>query len=86
MSPASRRLAGIPLVVLPTADTGGEYYFSFVNFLTPLEQIDQDNNGYYLLSYRSEHPRDATGYQEVEVETVNPRFEVRARRGYTIGD
>ena len=68
------------------ADTGGEYYFSFVNFLTPLEQIDQDNNGYYLLSYRSEHPRDATGYQEVEVETVNPRFEVRARRGYTIGD
>lgn len=68
------------------ADTGGEYYFSFVNFSTPLERIDRDNNGYYLLSYRAEHPRDAAGYQEVDVDTVNPRFEVRARRGYRFGE
>lgn len=68
------------------ADTGGQYYFTFVNFLAPLEEIDSDNNGYYLLSYRARHPRDASGYQKVEVETVNPDFAVRARQGYRIGE
>ena len=69
-----------------SADTGGRYYFNFVNFLSPLEQLSEDNNGYYLLSYRSPHPRGRQGYQKVDVKTRNPEFDVRARRGYIFGE
>ncbi len=65
------------------SDTGGRYYPFFTSYTTPLEQIAQDSTGYYLLSYRSPHPRDASGYQRVEVEAKNPNFRVRARRGYS---
>lgn len=68
------------------SDTGGRYYFNFVNFLAPLEQIAQDNSGYYLLAYRSPHPQGESGYQEVRVETANPEFRVRAREGYEWGE
>ncbi len=67
------------------ADTGGRYYFNFVNFRDPLQQVAEDNNGYYLLSYEAEHPRGEQGYREVEVETTNPAFVVRARKGYRYG-
>lgn len=67
------------------ADTGGRYYYTFVNFLTPLEQVSEDNNGYYLLSYTSRRPAGESGYQKVTVDTVNPEFRVRARRGYLYG-
>jgi VWFA-related protein len=66
-------------------DTGGRYFFNFVNFRDPLRQIAEDNNGYYLLSYRAEHPFGAEGYREVSVKTVNPTFRVRARQGYRFG-
>ena len=68
------------------SDTGGRYYFNFVNFLTPLEQVAEDNSGYYLISYRSRHPEGESGYQEVEVRTTNPGFRTRAREGYLYGD
>ncbi len=64
------------------ADTGGRYFYNFVNFLTPLEQVADDNSGYYLISYRSTHPAGTSGYQKVEVQTKNPDFQVRAREGY----
>ena len=67
-------------------DTGGRYFELFTSFETPLEQIAEENNGYYLLSYRSRHPASESGFQEVEVETTNPRFEVRHREGYTFGN
>ncbi len=67
------------------ADTGGRYFFNFVNFLTPLEQVSDDNSGYYLISYRSSHPAGTSGYQKVEVHTKNPEFRVRAREGYEYG-
>ena len=67
-------------------DTGGRYYYTFVNFVTPLEQMSDDTNGYYLLSYTSGHPAGESGYQKVEVRTANPEFRVRARRGYVYGD
>lgn len=69
-----------------SADTGGQYYFSAVNFLTPLERVAEDNGGYYLLSYRSGHPRGESGWQDVEVRTENPDFRTRAREGYRWGD
>lgn len=65
--------------------TGGRYYFNHVNFLTPLEQVAEDNSGYYLLAYRSRHPEGESGYQKVTVDTVNPELRVRAREGYEWG-
>ena len=66
-------------------DTGGRYFFNFVNFSTPLDQIAQENSGYYLLSYSSEHPTGARGYQKVEVTVKNPEFRVKTREGYEYG-
>lgn len=69
-----------------SADTGGRFYFSAVNFLSPLEQVAEDNSGYYLISYRSPHPADESGYQKVSVRTANPDFRTRAREGYKWGE
>lgn len=66
-------------------DTGGQYYTNFSTFATPLKQIGEENSGYYLLSYTSEHPAGRTGFQPVQVKTVNPEFRVKTRQGYTYG-
>ena len=66
-------------------DTGGRYFYNFTSFATPLEQIADENSGYYLLSYRSEKPAGAKGFQEVKVKTSNPEFRIRARKGYDYG-
>lgn len=66
--------------------TGGRYYENFVNFITPMERIADQASGYYLLSYQTSHPADESGYREVEVDTVNPRFRVQARQGYAYGE
>ncbi len=66
-------------------ETGGEYFFNFTNFLTPLGKIAEENNGYYLLAYRSGHPAGESGFQEVTVRTKNPQFEVKSREGYLYG-
>jgi VWFA-related protein len=67
-------------------ETGGQYYTNFSTFSTPLKQIGEENSGYYLLSYRSEQPAGKRGFQEVDVDTTNPEFRVRARKGYAFGD
>ena len=66
-------------------DTGGRYFFNVTNFSTPLDQVAQENNGYYLLSYTSGQPAGKSGFQEVEVKVTNPEFRVKARRGYEYG-
>lgn len=66
-------------------DTGGRSYTNFNNFIVPLEQVTDENSGYYLLSYRSRHPAGESGFQEVEVKAKNPEFRVRARSGYAYG-
>ncbi len=66
-------------------ETGGYYYRQFVSFLTPMRQIADEVNGYYLLSYLATHPRGEHGYREVTVTTRNPELKVRARRGYRFG-
>jgi VWFA-related protein len=67
------------------SDTGGRYFYNFTNFTTPLEQIADENSGYYLLSYRSQKPAGEKGFQEVDVKTSNPEFRIRARKGYDYG-
>jgi len=66
-------------------ETGGQYLFNFTNFLTPLKKVEQENNGYYLLSYQATHPGEKVGFQKVEVKTANPEFRVRVRQGYKYG-
>lgn len=66
-------------------ETGGRYFFNFTNFLTPLTQIAEENNGYYLLSYQSRHPAGESGYQKVQVRAKNPQFRVKTREGYVYG-
>lgn len=66
-------------------DTGGYYHFNFVSFLTPIRQIADEANGYYLLSYLAEHPSGQQGYRDVKIKTRNPELKVRARTGYRFG-
>lgn len=67
-------------------ETGGRYFFNVTNFSTPLDQISQENSGYYLLSYQTERMAKASGFQQVQVTTTNPEFRVKTRRGYGYGD
>lgn len=66
-------------------ETGGRFYENFVNFITPLQQISEENAGYYLLSYQAEHPAADSGFQEVEVRARDKSVNVRARKGYRFG-
>ncbi len=66
-------------------ETGGRYYENFTSFITPLRQLASENNGYYLLSYKANHPAGETGYQRVKVKTRNPEFRIQAREGYEYG-
>ena len=36
--------------------------------------VGEENGGYYLLSYRSEHPTGKAGFQKVQVTSTNPEF------------
>ena len=66
-------------------ETGGRYYFNAVSYAVPLEQIARENSGYYLLSYRAEHPADESGFQDVTVRMKDPSLKVRTRDGYGFG-
>ncbi len=68
-----------------SVDTGGHYYYTFVNALTPLTQVTEDNLGYYLLSYKAEYRTGDSGYREIKVKTKDKSYNVRARRGYRYG-
>jgi VWFA-related protein len=67
-------------------DTNGLYYENFTSFSTPMRQVLEDTQGYYLLSFRSEYPRGTSGYREVRVRMREPGMNVRARTGYLYGD
>lgn len=64
------------------SETGGDYFRHSVNFMTPLRRIENRNNGYYLITYRSPKPEGAHGYQKVDVSLKNPEFRIEARDGY----
>jgi VWFA-related protein len=65
-----------------TSATGGQYFPSVVNFFQPLKQIEQANNGYYLISYYTRRDPEKHGYQKVDVALRNPEFRIQARSGY----
>ncbi|HEX6158706.1 MAG TPA: VWA domain-containing protein [Thermoanaerobaculia bacterium] len=65
--------------------TGGRYFRLNVSFDPALEQIENTNNGYYLITYRSPHRSGTTGFQKVDVKLRNPEFRVVARSGYQFG-
>ena len=67
------------------SDTGGDYFFNFVTVTTPLDQVMQRTNGYYLLSYSSGHPEGKSGFQQVQVRVKDPESTVKVRKGYTFG-
>jgi VWFA-related protein len=68
------------------AQTNGEYFRRPVNFDPIVKKIEQETNGYYLLTYRSPHPKGTHGYQHVDVSVKSPGLRVRAREGYSYGE
>lgn len=85
LNPAGSESSLKDSMALVANDTGGKYFYNFTNFTTPLEQIADENSGYYLLSYRSDKPAGEKGFQEVSVKSSNPEFRIRARKGYDYG-
>lgn len=67
------------------SDSGGYYHRTFVSFITPLRQIADEANGYYLLSYQATHPANERGYREIKIKAKNPEWKLRARQGYRFG-
>jgi VWFA-related protein len=63
-------------------DTSGDYYRHVVNFQGAVNRIENENNGYYLITYYAHHPRGTSGYQKISVSLKNPEFIVKAREGY----
>ena len=66
-------------------DSGGFYHYNIVNFKTPLMRISLENTGYYVLSYRTEHPAGESGYRHVTVKSKDKKIKMRTRRGYRYG-
>jgi len=65
--------------------TGGRYFRLNVSFNPALRKIEQTNNGYYLISYRSPHSKGEKGFQKVQVDVKNREFKVISRPGYSFG-
>jgi VWFA-related protein len=65
--------------------TGGKYYQFSTSFKPVVEQIEEKNSGYYLLTYRSRKPRGDKGFQKVNVSVKSPELRVTARAGYEFG-
>jgi VWFA-related protein len=66
-------------------ETGGQYFRFNTSFKPALEKIENTNNGYYLLSYKTRHTSGEKGFQKVDVAVRNPELRVTARTGYQYG-
>lgn len=67
------------------SSTGGHYFQLVTSFNPIIERVENVNSGYYLLSYRSRHPKGEKGFQKVDVSVRNPEFRVQSRSGYQFG-
>lgn len=85
ITPAGQGARQRDFLQLLADDTGGFYDENFVGFLAPLQDVAEENSGYYLLSYQSPRPAGEVGYQRLEVKSQDSDIEVRARRGYRYG-
>jgi VWFA-related protein len=79
-APTSRRHTLADSLSQLADETSGRYYSIFTNFITPLEQVAKENNGYYLLSFQ---PQPGKGFQKVTVEVKNLELRVKARSGFS---
>jgi VWFA-related protein len=68
-----------------TSDTNGTYYRHVVAFAPILKKIEQQTNGYYVITYYAHHLRGTNGFQKVNVALKNPELRVKARTGYAFG-
>lgn len=68
-----------------TSATNGDYYRSVVTFGPLLKKIEQETNGYYIITYYAHHPRGTSGFQKVKVSLANPELHIKARTGYSFG-
>ena len=67
-------------------DTGGHYYANFTNVMTPMRQVAEENQGYYLLSFRSEYEAGTGGYRNIKVKVREGKYRVRSRTGFRYGE
>ena len=67
-------------------DTGGHYYANFTNVMTPMRQVAGENQGYYLLSFRSEYEAGTGGYRNIKVKVREGKYKVRSRTGFRYGE
>lgn len=66
-------------------DTNGDYYRHPVNFEPLIKRVEQQTNGYYLITYTSHHPKGEHGFQKVDVDVKSKDLRVQARSGYLFG-
>jgi VWFA-related protein len=68
------------------SETGGKYFQFNTSFFPAINQVEETNAGYYLLSYRSDKTRGQRGFQRVAVSVKGqPQLRVTARAGYEYG-
>lgn len=67
-------------------ETGGHYYANFTNVLSPMRQVAEENQGYYLLSFRSEYESGTRGYRDIKVKVREGKYKVRSRTGFRYGE
>lgn len=66
-------------LVLMATETGGEYYRQATSFEMPMQLIENENNGYYMLSYYGE-PSKNDDLVSLDVKVKNSEFKVKARK------
>ncbi len=67
-------------------ETGGHYYANFTNIMSPMRQVAEENQGYYLLSFRSEYEAGTQGYRNIKVKVRDGKYKVRSRTGFRYGE
>ncbi|MYA07830.1 MAG: VWA domain-containing protein [Holophagales bacterium] len=67
-------------------ETGGHYYANFTNILSPMRQVAEENQGYYLVSFRSEYEAGTEGYRNIKVKVRDGNYKVRSRTGFRYGE
>jgi VWFA-related protein len=67
-------------------ETGGHYYANFTNIMTPMRQVAEENQGYYLVSFRSEYEAGTGGYRNIKVKVREGKYKVRSRTGFRYGE
>ncbi len=67
-------------------ETGGHYYANFTNIMSPMRQVAEENQGYYLVSFRSEYEAGTQGYRNIKVKVRDGNYKVRSRTGFRYGE